>query len=69
MLRALLPLLLIALVLLAVSLWPAPGASGAPDVARVECDRPATLRLHRFEDGSARLECAGRALVRVSVPD
>ncbi|HET7589197.1 MAG TPA: hypothetical protein VFK14_03285 [Solirubrobacterales bacterium] len=35
---------------------------------RVGCERPRTLRLRRFEDRSARLECAGRVLVRVSVP-
>ena len=35
---------------------------------RVECATPARLRLHRFEDGSARLECGRRTLVRVSVP-
>ena len=40
----------------------------AHPVPRVECIIPRTLRLHRFEDGSARLECAGRTLVRVSVP-
>lgn len=41
------------------------GELGPP---RVHCPRPATLRLRRFEDRSARLECAGRVLVRVSVP-
>lgn len=35
---------------------------------RVQCDRPSTLRLVRFEDGSARLECARRVLVLISVP-
>jgi hypothetical protein len=35
---------------------------------RVQCDRPSTLHLARFEDGSARLECAHRVLVRISVP-
>jgi hypothetical protein len=35
---------------------------------RVGCERPGTLRLRRFEDRSARLECAGQVLVRVSVP-
>lgn len=35
---------------------------------RVECTAPRTLRLHRFEDGSARLECQARTLVRISVP-
>lgn len=51
---------------------PVAGAAAAPRLAvaapRVHCPRPATLRLRRFEDGSARLECAGRLLVRVSVP-
>ncbi len=37
-------------------------------VPRVHCERPGTLRLRRFEDRSAWLECAGRVLVRVSVP-
>jgi hypothetical protein len=42
----------------------------APDraVPRVNCERPRTLRLRRFEDRSARLECGGRVIVRVSVP-
>ncbi|MGB7589213.1 MAG: hypothetical protein WBM00_10950 [Solirubrobacterales bacterium] len=35
---------------------------------RVSCNHPVTLRLIRFEDGSARLNCGRRALVRVSVP-
>jgi hypothetical protein len=35
---------------------------------RVYCPRPRTLRLIRYEDGSARLICAGRVLARVSVP-
>lgn len=40
-----------------------------PDtVPRVGCERPWTLRLRRFEDRSARLECAGRVIVRISVP-
>jgi hypothetical protein len=46
----------------------APGGTEAERSPRVECEHPATLRLRRFEDGSARLECAGRTLVRVSVP-
>jgi hypothetical protein len=44
---------------------PAVRVGGSP---RVRCERPATLRLRRFEDRSARLECAGRVLVRVAVP-
>ncbi|MBW8059284.1 MAG: hypothetical protein FVQ78_02925 [Solirubrobacterales bacterium] len=43
-------------------------ASRAGRSIRVRCGRPPTLRLTRFEDGSARLECAGRVLVRVAVP-
>jgi hypothetical protein len=35
---------------------------------RIECRRPPDLQLVRFEDGSARLECGRRLLVRVSVP-
>lgn len=35
---------------------------------RAECRHPQTLRLRRFEDGSAQLRCAGRVIVRVSVP-
>ncbi len=42
----------------------APGA--AP--LRAECRTPRALRLRRFEDGSARLHCGRRLLVRVSVP-
>lgn len=46
------------------------GASGAAagPVARVQCGKPGTLRLVRYEDASARLYCAGRILVRISVP-
>lgn len=43
-------------------------AKPAPPVPRVECPQPSMLHLARFEDGSARLECARRVLVRVSVP-
>lgn len=35
---------------------------------RTECRTPRTLRLHRFEDESAQVLCAGRVIVRVSVP-
>lgn len=64
--RAIVSLLLAALLALAFSI----AARGAPSSTglRVECATPRSLRLHRFEDGSARLECAGRTLVRVSVP-
>jgi hypothetical protein len=61
--RALLPLLAASLVLLVLSLSSADAHS-----LRVECAPPQTLRLHRFEDGSARLECGARTLVRISVP-
>lgn len=43
-------------------------SKSAPPVPRVECPQPSTLHLARFEDGSARLECARRVLVRISVP-
>jgi hypothetical protein len=43
----------------------APSPTAAP---RIECQRPRTLFLRRFEDASAWLECGGRVLVRVSVP-
>jgi hypothetical protein len=45
-----------------------PPPLGGTGVPRVHCERPGTLRLRRFEDRSARLECAGQVLVRVSVP-
>jgi hypothetical protein len=35
---------------------------------KVDCERPRALRLIRFEDGSARLQCGRRLLVRVSGP-
>ena len=43
-------------------------ASGRTWVPRVQCDQPARLRLQRFEDGSAKLWCGARLLMRVSVP-
>jgi hypothetical protein len=64
MIRALVPLFVASLLTLVFSLAPA----GARPTLRVECDQPRVLRLHRFEDGSARLECGARTLVRVSVP-
>jgi hypothetical protein len=39
-----------------------------PRALRVACERPRLLRLVRFEDGSARLLCGERVLVRVAVP-
>jgi hypothetical protein len=58
--------LLIAAALTLTAPAAAPGAATPPH--RVDCERPRTLLLHRFEDRSARLECGGRILVRVSVP-
>jgi hypothetical protein len=66
--KFLLPLLVASIVTLAISLSTPDPAPPAPPPARVACPRPATLRLRRFEDGSAWLSCAGRVLVRVSVP-
>jgi hypothetical protein len=75
--RWLRPLLAAALLTLAASLFSV-GSFGVAEplvppasslaVPRVRCERPGTLRLRRFEDRSARLECAGHVLVRVSVP-
>ncbi len=76
--RFLIPLLIASLLALAFSLssvgkartaepsqMPLPRAGGP---LRVHCEHPGSLRLRRFEDRSARLECSGRSLVRVSVP-
>jgi len=65
--RLLLSLLLGALPALATPLTTSAGfqRGGAP---KVLCEHPSTLRLHRFEDRSARLECGGRVIVRISVP-
>jgi hypothetical protein len=65
--RRLLPLLL-SLLTLAIS--PASPAGGAEqsDPPRLFCDHPRTLRLHRFEDRSATVECGGHVIARVSVP-
>jgi hypothetical protein len=59
--RALLSLLVASFLALSLS-------SADAHSLRVECDQPRTLRLHRFEDGSARLECGSRLLVRISAP-
>jgi len=66
--RWLLPLLLVALSGLAIPLDSSAGSEPRSGVPRVLCERPRTLHLHRFEDRSARLECGGRVIVRVSVP-
>lgn len=78
--RWLLPLLLASIATLVVSLATSPAAppeqwnpTAAPALRaapapRLFCERPRTLRLHRFEDRSARLECAGRVIARVAVP-
>lgn len=80
MLKFLLPLLAAAALALVASLTTAapPGVPAdlrplplrVPDhrAPALLCERPDRLRLHRFEDRSARLECAGRVLLRVSVP-
>ncbi|HWT90064.1 MAG TPA: hypothetical protein VN179_03015 [Solirubrobacterales bacterium] len=75
--RRLLPFLLASMVSLTVPLTPAkygdaaehgPAAVALPHAPRLSCERPRTLRLHRFEDGSAQLKCAGRIIARVSAP-
>jgi hypothetical protein len=76
--RFLIPLLIAALLTLAFSLSSVgvarPAEPGlmpslrAVGPLRVHCEHPGSLRLRRFEDRSARLECSGRILVRVSVP-
>jgi hypothetical protein len=66
--RWLLPLLLVSLSGLVTPLNDSAGSEPRSDVPRVLCERPRTLRLRRFEDRSARLECGGRVIVRVSVP-
>ena len=64
----LLPLLLLSLTGLVTPLKSSAGSGARPEVPKVFCERPRTLHLHRFEDRSARLECGGRVVVRVSVP-
>lgn len=73
--RRLLPPLIASLLTLAVSLSPPAGAerverAGPPGAgsSKARCQAPDTLRLRRFEDGSAWLLCGGRVLVRVTVP-
>ena len=43
-------------------------AVAGPGPGRVECEHPRALRLDRYEDGSARLYCGPRLLLRISVP-
>ncbi len=74
--RLLLSLFALSVLTLGVSVRPACSSHAvgvapfrpAPGPTRVECAKPPRLHLRRFEDGSARLECGGRVLVRVSVP-
>ena len=60
--------LLGSLLALATPLTTSAGSERGGASPRVFCERPRSLRLHRFEDRSARLECGGRVIVRVSVP-
>jgi hypothetical protein len=66
--RWLLPLLLGSLLTLAIPLTTSAGSEPGGDAPKVFCEQPRSLHLHRFEDRSARLECGGRVIVRVSVP-
>jgi hypothetical protein len=66
--RRLLPLLLLSLTGLAIPLNGSAGSEPRGEAPKVFCERPRSLRLHRFEDRSARLECGGRVIVRVGVP-
>jgi hypothetical protein len=45
-----------------------PAKPAVSSALAVRCERPAKLRLVRFEDSSAQLFCGRRLLVRVSVP-
>jgi hypothetical protein len=64
--RRLLPLLL-SFLILALSMDTSAEAR-RDDVPKLFCEHPRTLHLHRFEDHSATLECAGRVIARISVP-
>jgi hypothetical protein len=66
--RWLLPFLLLSLTGLAIPLKSSAGSEPRSEVPKVFCEHPRSLRLRRFEDRSARLECSGRVIVRVSVP-
>ena len=65
--RRLVPLVLCAVVASAFTTGGLAVAGGGP-APRVQCDQPARLKLQRFEDGSARLWCGARLLLRVGVP-
>lgn len=64
----LLLLFLLPLTGLAIPLNSSAGSGSGIRGPKVFCERPDSLRLHRFEDRSARLECGGRVIVRVFVP-
>ncbi|MGN6203203.1 MAG: hypothetical protein ACTHNY_12480 [Solirubrobacterales bacterium] len=64
----LLPLFLLSLTGLAIPLNTSAGSEPQLGAPKVFCERPRTLRLHRFEDRSARLECGARVIVRIAVP-
>lgn len=66
--RSLLLFLLLSLTGLAIPLNSSAGSGPRSGAAKVFCEHPRSLRLHRFEDRSARLECGGRVIVRVAVP-
>ena len=63
-------LALIALCAVALSSLAGSGSAiaGGGPAPRVQCDQPARLKLQRFEDGSAKLWCGRRLLLRVAVP-
>jgi hypothetical protein len=60
--------LLGSLLALATPLTTSAGSERGGAAPKVFCAQPRSLRLHRFEDRSARLECGGRVIVRVAVP-
>ena len=64
--RRLIPLLL-SLLILAIPLTGSAGSEHS-SARGLFCEHPRTLHLHRFEDRSATLECAGRVIARISVP-
>jgi hypothetical protein len=45
-----------------------PAPIAATRISSLECSRPASLRLLRFEDGSAQLRCGDALLARISAP-